>query len=786
MQVRYVPVGLLMGLSLTLASSQLASATPDRGDLSQSRQAAGAGATWDDPLLDGPTRGKRAVEQLGPDLAAAAARNDLRASQLRSLLTTDRTAWLDAAGRLFFIDPAPGASAPAAEPAAAGATPYPLDQTFLLHSEPGSTKTIYLDFDGTNVTGTAWNRPAPDGPGLPPGDYPAWNTDGSAATFGDSERTAIQSIWQRVAEDYAPFDVDVTTADPGDAALNRSTANDPTFGTRALISPSNAARASVCQGSACGGVAYIGSFNDSGLPANYYQPAWVFPQALGNSSKNIAEAISHEVGHNLGLKHDGTAVQSYYAGQGSWAPIMGVGYSKPIAQFSKGEYAGANNTENDFGVIGSHGLAYRTDEAGDTVASGASINGTATGYVTTAGDVDVYTFYRSCQSPFTVTATPAATSPNLDIELTLTRPGGATTIDNPDSGGSGDVAVGMGASITTGSTAVGAYSVQVDGSGAQDPSSTGYSDYGSVGQYTVALSNACPAAPAPSAPTGLSVTKDDAAGSATLSWAPPQDDGGAPLTGYEVGLDNAAPIVVGPATSTYTFAGLSRGTPHTLLVRATNSGGPGPGASSSVTLSSRPGAPQGVTVTPHDAEASATLDWSAPTFDGGSLITGYTVRQDGDVVDTLAATQRSFTFTGLAYAQDYSFDVRAINAVGAGPISGRVARVAGTPGAPPKKPTAARIGKARWGSSGGKVTAKAAWKAPASDGGDPITKYVVTAYRMSASGAVLQKKRFTRPGAARAYSAVLPKRGTWRFSVHAVNAAGASRESTRSNLVRAR
>ncbi len=36
---------------------------------------------------------------------------------------------------------------------AEGVAPFPLDQTFLLHSRPASTHVIYLDFDGTTVSG---------------------------------------------------------------------------------------------------------------------------------------------------------------------------------------------------------------------------------------------------------------------------------------------------------------------------------------------------------------------------------------------------------------------------------------------------------------------------------------------------------------------------------------------------------------------------------------------------------------------------------------------------------
>ena len=50
----------------------------------------------------------------------------------------------------------------------------------------------------------------------------------------------IQSVWQRVAEDYSMFDVDVTTQDPGLAAIDRTDVNDQNYGTRALITNTSA------------------------------------------------------------------------------------------------------------------------------------------------------------------------------------------------------------------------------------------------------------------------------------------------------------------------------------------------------------------------------------------------------------------------------------------------------------------------------------------------------------------------------------------------------------------
>src|SRR5690606_33977652 len=122
-------------------------------------------------------------------------------------------------------------------------------------------------------------------------------------------------IWQRVAEDFAPFDVDVTTEDLGEAIIHRTNLADQIFGTRVLITNSWVVSDAVC-GSGCGGSAYFNAFDAVGASHTLRQPALVFGHMLGNNAKAIAEASSHEAGHNFGLVHDGRTVpgETYYDG----------------------------------------------------------------------------------------------------------------------------------------------------------------------------------------------------------------------------------------------------------------------------------------------------------------------------------------------------------------------------------------------------------------------------------------------------------------------------------------
>jgi hypothetical protein len=548
-----------------------------------------------------PSGGDRSV-------ARAADRYGISESALRERLQEDETLRLAPNGAAYFVD-----AGPTAGPQSTGVAPqaFPLADTFLLHSKPGSPRTIYLDFNGHTVSNTYWNVDL-DGPGpgtaVPNGTHPAWDPAGDGAAFSDPEKVDVQSIFQRVAEDYAPFDVDVTTEEPAAAAIERADAGDQVYGTRALIGPSTATN-NIC-GGGCGGVAFIGVFDyHQGLDPNFpndthgdFQPAWVFTQNLGpDDVKAIAEATTHEVGHNLGLDHDATTTQNYYAGHDPWAPIMGVAYDEPISQFALNDYPNARlgnvgrnslqSNPDDIVAVAQFGAVLRPDEAPANIATaGAMPVGTA--YIRNRVDTDVYAL-GACSGSVTIDADPAPVSPNLDIKLDLLAANGSVVAtSNPASAKLNfDVASGMDASISK-SVPAGNYYVRIDGVG-RGTATNGYTDYGSIGAYTLMFSGCDGIVPPPPTtnPPGKTrigkATPGKRGGKLTakVTWQPPVAAANPAINGYQVVayrknsdgkyVKVSTSPVFGAAARSAKFTAGKRGS-YKFAVRARNSLGFGP------------------------------------------------------------------------------------------------------------------------------------------------------------------------------------------------------------------
>jgi Ca2+-binding RTX toxin-like protein len=133
-----------------------------------------------------------------------------------------------------------------------------------------------------------------------------------------------------------------------------------------------------------------------------------------------------------------------------------------------------------------------------------------------------------------------------------------------------------------------------------------------------------------------------------------------------------------------------------------------------------PSAPSGVTATA--ASAQATVNWTAAASDGGSPITSQeiVVSSGGSVVKTvpgISATATTSVVTGLTNGTSYTFQVRAVNAFGSGPLSAASAAV--TPGGPLTAPTGV---VAIRGATGQSVSLS--WNA-ATGGTKPITGYQI-------------------------------------------------------------
>ncbi len=342
-----------------------------------------------------------------------------------------------------------------------------------LSSLPGANAVIYLDFDGETVTDAYWNE--------------GFTIVAKPALLKGKVLSAssIQAVWQSVAEDFLPFKVNVTTNAAEYAAAPVGKRN------RCLVTSTEYWYPEV------GGIAGINSFSEAGK--GFFSddvPSWVFTSSF-TTNRDIAEVISHEIGHTLGLSHDSLfdaaqteVVEEYFPGHGTWGPIMGGSYGRAITQWSRCEYRNGGNwiddsrqVEDDLLIISgsTNGIGWRDGDVADFV-PGVRLENTGIfkedGILGDRGsstaDVDVYRF-ETAGGPWLVDVLPAETAPNVNLQVELLSDQGSITQTS-------NLSTSLAAKLS-GTLAPGTYYLRILATGNGDPARNGYSAYGCLGAY---------------------------------------------------------------------------------------------------------------------------------------------------------------------------------------------------------------------------------------------------------------------------------------------------------------
>lgn len=381
-----------------------------------------------------------------------------------------------------------------------------------LQSYPGAQGVILLDFAGGHTDG--------------------WG--GVTYARPDVSNDTIKDIWKRVAEDYMGFNINVTTDE------------------KVFLAAPEASRQRCCYTTTpvtAAGVAYFGSWNWGGDTV-----CW----SVYNVGKAAAEVGAHEVGHTLGLAHQGqNGGVEYYGGQGGgetgWAPIMGVGYYQPVTTWAKGEYQNANQPQDELQTITTtnNNVAYRTDDTGATLATSRYLeiqnnnSVSAQGVIERTDDTDAFQF-TTTGGAVTLTVDPVAPGDWADLATKATLADATDTVIATN-----NVQNDVSSTITT-TLAAGTYTFRVTGTGKNDPLTNGFSSYASMGYYSISGSIA-----GARLPTRLTV--DERAPNSTVVGTVPAINAGGGALVYTITGGNTG------ATFTVDNAGLVRVANNSLL-----------------------------------------------------------------------------------------------------------------------------------------------------------------------------------------------------------------------------